>query len=102
MTRDEQVKLEAVRWELLRIMGVSGHVGATETMMVHTLKASWATIDREYIRNQLAYLESRKLIELERPPIQDWRGKLTRHGDDIFNYVVECEPGISRPPQYWS
>ncbi|MDE0053487.1 MAG: hypothetical protein OXT64_04430 [Gammaproteobacteria bacterium] len=46
-------------------------------------------------------LESRKLIELTRNPMKDWRAKLTRHGWDVTSYVVDCEPGIARPQKYW-
>ena len=101
MERDELTMLESGRWELLRVLNVAGHLGATETMMFHTLIAMWTNITREWIRNQLDYLESRKLIELERHELKDWRAKLTRHGWDVTSYVVNVEPGIARPPKYW-
>lgn len=101
MNKNELTRLESGRWELLRVMNVAGHLGATETMMFHTLVAMWTNTTREWIRNQLDYLESRKLIDLEKHPLKDWRAKLTRHGWDVTSYVVECEPGIARPPKYW-
>lgn len=101
MDRTDLTKLESGRWELLRVMNVAGHLGATETMMFHTLVAMWPDINRDWIRNQLDYLENRKLIELEKHELKDWRAKLSRHGWDITSYVVDCEPGIARPPKYW-
>lgn len=101
MNPQELNRLEAGRWELLRAMNVGGHLGATETMMFHALIAMWPDISRTWVRDQLDYLESRKLIELERHPVKDWRAKLTRHGWDVASYVVDCEPGIARPPKYW-
>ena len=101
MNKVELSKLEAGRWELLRVLNVAGHIGATETMAFHTLVAIWPDMSREWIRNQLDYLESRRLIEIERHEIKDWRAKLTRHGWDVTSYVVDCEPGIARPPKYW-
>ncbi len=101
MDRDQLTKLESGRWELLRVLNVAGHLGATETMMFHTLVAMWLDMSREWIRNQLDYLESRGLIELERHEIKGWQAKLTRHGWDVTSYVVDCEPGIARPPKYW-
>ena len=101
MDRGELQRLESGRWELLRVLNVAGHIGATETMMFHALVAQWVRTTREWVRNQLDYLESRDLIALERHDIRDWRAKLTRHGWDLTSYVVDCEPGIARPPKYW-
>ena len=101
MDRDELQRLEGGRWELLRVLNVSGHIGATETMMYHALVAQWLKTTRGWIKDQLDYLESRELITLERHELKDWRAKLTRHGWDVTSYVVECEPGIARPPKYW-
>ncbi len=45
----------------------------------------------------MAYLESRKLIAVVRSEIDPWRATLTRHGYDVADYQVDCEPGIRRP-----
>lgn len=99
--RAELARLEGGRWELIRVMHIAGRLGATETMMLHTLMALWVQTTRGWIREQLTYLEDRKLIEIERHEIKDWRARLTRHGVDIATYVVDCEPGIARPKKYW-
>ena len=101
MKKPELQKLESGRWEVMRVLDVSGHLGANETVIYHTLVAIWHDVNRQWIRDQLAYLESRKLIEVERHEIKDWSAKLTHHGWDITKYVVECLPGIARPPKYW-
>ena len=94
-------KLEGARWEILRVLAVGGHVGATESMIYHTIVAMWPDIHRGWVKDQMSYLESRKLIALERHEIKDWRAQLTRNGWDVHDYVVDCEAGIARPRKYW-
>ena len=101
MTKTELVRLEGARWQILQACHIGGHVGVTETMLVHTLSSIFAAITRQWVRDQLAYLESRRLVDLQRHDIHDWRVTLTRHGWDVATYVVECEPGIARPVKYW-
>ena len=103
MTPDrlELAKLESGRWEVLRVLHVGGRIGATEEMILATLRAMWIGINREWVRDQLDYLESRKLVDVERHQIKSWRAKLTRYGVDLATYVIDCEPGIDRPDKYW-
>ena len=101
MNRDELRHLESGRWEILRATRVAGHVGVSETMLYHALVSMWVSTTRAWIRDQLHYLESRGLVECERREVGDWRAVLTRYGDDIVNYIVDCEPGIARPSKYW-
>lgn len=101
MTPDQIVKLESGRWEILRVLHVGGHIGATEAMVLATLRALWIEVSQSWVRDQLAYLEARRLIEIDRPELEPWRAKLTRHGWDVATYVVDCAPGIARPRRYW-
>ena len=101
MTREELARLQGARWEILRVCSVAGHLGATEAMVYHTLLSQWVGIERGWLRDQYAYLESRELVAVQRHEVEDWVISLTRHGDDVANYVVDCEPGIARPPKYW-
>lgn len=99
--RMELHRLERGRWEIIRVLHIAGHLGATETMLVTTLLALWHQTTRNWVREQLTYLEDRKLIKIERHAIKDWRATLTHHGVDLATYVTECNPGIDRPPKYW-
>ncbi len=101
MTPEELAKLEGGRWEILRVLHVGGHIGATEAMILATLRAMWLDLSRDWVRNQLDYLESRTLVLIERHAIKPWHAKLTRYGWDVATYVVDCEPGVARPPKYW-
>ena len=89
--------LPGVRWEILRTLYVGGHLGATETMCRRVVDAAYMGITTERLRNQLDYLEKRKLIAVERSELEDWRATLTRYGTDLVEYRVECEAGITRP-----
>lgn len=88
-----------IRWAILRTCRVGGHLGATEQMIREVVAADYLGADRVFIRDQLHYLETRKLIDLERSEIVPWRATLTRYGYDVADYQVDCEAGISRPPR---
>ena len=104
MTPDRlsQARTESARWIILQTTGIGGHIGVTDDMILPVLRASWLDASREFLHNEIDYLESRKLVTTERPPLKPWRVKLTRHGRDVVEYTVACEPGIARPEKYWS
>ena len=91
--------LPGARWDILRTLRVGGHLGATETMIRDVLIAGYLGVTKLWIRDQLAYLETRKLIAIDRSEVEPWRATLTRHGYDVADYQVPCEPGIRRPPR---
>ena len=95
----DEAMLPSARWAILRTLRVGGHLGATETMIREVLVADYLGITTRWIRDQLAYLESRKLVTIERSEIQAWRATLTRHGSDIVDYQVPVCAGIRRPPR---
>ena len=95
----DEALLPAAHWDILRTLRISGHLGATERMIREVLVAGYLGITRHWLRDQLAYLESRKLIAIERHAVDPWRVVLTRHGYDVADYQVACEPGIRRPPR---
>lgn len=89
--------LPAIRWDILRTCRVAGYAGATENMIREVIRVGWVNATQKTIRDELHYLESRKLIEIEKSDIHPWRLKLTRYGYDVADYQVECEKGIDRP-----
>ncbi len=91
-----------VRWSILQTLQVGGHLGATEPMMQTVLREQFPVHAKQHVlRDQLAYLEDRGLLQIERSEIQPWRATLTRHGVDVTEYTIDCEPGIARPQKYW-
>lgn len=91
--------LPSARWAILRTLRVGGHLGATETMIREVLVVDYIGLTQYWLRDQLTYLESRKLIEIARSEIEPWRASLTRHGYDLVDYQCDVEPGIRRPPR---
>ena len=53
------------------------------------------------LRRELDYLHGRELVRVDKQPSGKWRAELTRHGVDVAEYTVDCEPGIARPAKYW-
>ncbi len=99
--RVDQARRDSARWIVLQTTSLGGHIGVTEDMILPVLRSSWLGATREFMRTQIDYLESRKLLTTERPALKPWRVKLTRHGHDLVDYTTDCEPGIDRPPKYW-
>lgn len=93
-----QAHIAALRWTILRTLGVGGYYGATDKMCLDVARAEYLGVTIERIRTELDYLERRKLVEIERPEIRAWRATLSRHGRDVVDYEVDVEPGITRPP----
>ena len=46
--------------------------------------------------------KSKDIAHLRKEPSGRWWSSLTRHGIDIAEYTVDCEPGIARPTKYWA
>lgn len=103
MTPDAQALLrkEAARWTILQTIHLGGHIGVTESMVLPVLRAEWLSASREFLRNEIDYLERRGLVTTERPALKPWRIQLTRAGQDVVEYTADCEPGIARPAKYW-
>ena len=94
-----ELQIQGLRWAVLRTIMVGGHIGVTDVMVLDVARAEYLGATRDLIRNELGYLEDRKLVRIERSEIEPWRVLLTRHGRDVVDYTVDCEPGIRRPPR---
>lgn len=91
-----QKQIELARWLILKTAGNSGYLGATETMIAAVLDGEVA-LSKQQLRTEIDYLENRKLVTTKRDEVKPWRIFLSRHGRDIVDYQVDCEPGIARP-----
>ena len=96
-----QQRRESARWIILQTTHVGGHLGVTEEMVLPVLRSAWVGAERQFMRNEIDYLERRHLITTERPDLKPWRIRLTRAGQDVVEYTATCEAGIDRPPKYW-
>ena len=91
--------IAGMRWTILRTLMVGAYIGATDRMCLDVARAEYLGVTIMRVRNELDYLESRRLVEIERSEVYAWRAKLTRHGRDLVDYQIDCEPGITRPPR---
>lgn len=97
---DEQTRRETLRWLILTTLHSAQEIGASETLVRNVVEAQIPDITGTEIRRAFDYLEKRKLIEIvdrERPV---WVAVINRHGCDVVEYEVPCDPGICRPKQW--
>lgn len=100
MDMDKQ-RREQLRWILLLALNYARPYGAAEIVLLGTAQGVYPDATALEVRRELAYLEDRRLVEVNRAPSGSWRAELTRYGVDVAEYTIECEPGIGRPPKYW-
>ena len=102
MTPEQQKAIELARWLILKTAQNSGHIGATETMMMAVIQDE-ISVTRQSLRNEIIYLQKRKLLEVVKDEVKPWRVTLTRAGQDLVEYQISCDPGIARPklPPEW-
>lgn len=96
-----RVRRESLRWLILRAMYNSCPLDLNEKVMVVIAQSVYPDASPLEIRRELDYLATRELAAVEKKPSGEWWGKLTRHGTDIVEYTVDCQPGIARPSKYW-
>lgn len=99
----DQVKArrEHLRWLILLTLNNARPIGAYEGPILAVAQSEYPDASMLEMRRELDYLGDRDLIEVERKPDGRWHAELTRHGVDIAEYTVDCEPGIARPEKYW-
>lgn len=97
----DKQRREQTRWILLLALNHARPYGAAEAMLLGTVQGVFQEETALEVRRELAYLEDRKLIKIERSPSGPWRAQIERHGVDIVEYTIDCLPGIARPAKYW-
>ena len=97
-----RARREALRWLILLTLNNARPLGAMEGLVLSVVQSEYPDATPLELRRELDYLRARDLIELLRPPDGSaWHAQLTRHGVDLAEYTVDCEPGIARPARYW-
>ena len=96
-----KVRRESMRWNILLILNNARPVGAYEALMLATLQSTYPDATALEMRRELDYLADRELVALNKQPSGRWFADLSRHGTDVAEYTVECDPGIARPQRYW-
>lgn len=91
-----------LRWLVLLTLNHARPLGGADRMVLQVAQAEYADATLNELRRELDYLQRRELIALRRPPdAGPWYAELTRHGIDVAEHTVDCEPGIARPEKYW-
>ncbi len=96
-----KVRRESMRWNILLILNNARPVGAYEELVLATPQRIYPDATALELRRALDYLADRELVALNKEPSGRWFAELNRHGTDVAEYTVECDPGIARPQKYW-
>lgn len=101
MLDNAKVRREAIRWYILLTLNNARPEGAYEEVVLMTIQGIYPDATPHEIRKELDYLADRQLSQVKREPSGRWFADVTRHGVDIVEYTVDCDPGIARPQKYW-
>lgn len=96
-----RLRRESLRWLILLTLNNARPIGAFEGLVLSVAQSEYPDASALELRRELDYLHERELVKLDKQPSGRWRGELTRHGVDVSEYTVVCEPGIARPAKYW-
>lgn len=97
-----KVRREMMRWNIILTLNNARPIGAAEELVLSVVQAISPDATAQEVRRELDYLEERALVKIHREPNGHWHAELTRHGVDLAEYTVDCDPGIARPLKYWS
>jgi len=97
-----KVRRESLRWYLILALNNARPEELVEEIIQSTMRSIYPDATPVEVRRELDYLQDRELVALRKEPSGRWWGKLTRHGMDLAEYTIACEPGIARPEKYWT
>ncbi len=96
-----KVRREDIRWQILLTLNNARPIGAYEELVMTVIRSTYPDATPLELRRELDYLADRELVTLNKEPSGRWFAELNRHGTDVAEYTVECDPGIARPQKYW-
>jgi len=96
----EKARREELRWSLLQALNAAQPMGTSETVVMRAIQPIVPDITLIEIRRELDYLAERKLVTITGEDMPVWFAKINRHGIDIVEYTVDCNPGIARPRKW--
>lgn len=96
-----RLRREALRWLILLTLNNARPVGAFEAVVLSVAQSEYPDATPLELRREMDYLDERELVKIDKQPSGKWFADLTRHGVDVAEYTVNCEPGIARPAKYW-
>ena len=96
-----KVRRESLRWLILLTLNNARPMGAQEGPILSVAQSVYPDATQLELRRELDYLHGRELVQVVKSPSGPWHAQLSRHGVDVAEYTVDCEPGIARPAKYW-
>lgn len=96
-----RIRRENLRWLIILTLNNARPIGAFEGPILSVAQSEYPDATLLELRRELDYLHGRALVQVHKEPTGRWRAELTRHGVDLAEYTVDCEPGIARPARYW-
>lgn len=96
-----KIRRESLRWLILLTLNNARPIGAYEGPILAVAQSEYPDATPLELRRELDYLADRRLVDVKKEPAGRWLAALTRHGTDVAEYTVDCEPGIARPAKYW-
>lgn len=96
-----RVRRESLRWYIILALNNARPSELVEHILQATMRELFPDTTTMEVRRALDYLSVRGLVNLRKAPSGIWWSSLTRHGVDLAEYSVDCDPGIARPEKYW-
>lgn len=92
-----KIRREAIRWHLLAAVNLSRPIGIYTEPLLSIVQSVYPDATHHEVRVNLDYLEEREMVKIKKDPLDRWVVDLTRTGIDCVEYVIDCQPGVSRP-----
>lgn len=98
---NEKYRREGMRWHIINTLNKARPYTSSEVFLLDVMRGIYPNATALELRQQLEYLQDRKLLDLTKQPSGMWFADLNRLGVDIAEYTIECQAGIARPEKYW-
>ena len=90
-----------MRWHLINTLNKARPYTSSEVFLLDVMRGIYPDVTALELRQQLEYLQDRRLLDLTKQPSGMWFADLNRLGVDIAEYTIDCQAGIARPEKYW-
>lgn len=98
---NEKARREGMRWHLINTLNKARPYTSSEAFLLDVMLGIYPNVTPLELRQQLEYLQDRRLLDLTKQPSGMWFADLNRLGVDIAEYTIDCQAGIARPEKYW-
>ena len=96
-----RLRRESMRWNIINTLNMMRPYQTHERQMLEIMQSIYVDATALEVRRELDYLADRLLVDLKKENYGVWFADLSRHGADVAEYTIPCEPGIARPVKVW-